>query len=410
MNLLILTILFICISALFSGFETAFVCLNRIWLQSKLEENKKRAKILNFLLKNSDNTLGAFLVGTNMADVATIITFLKFLDNFLFLQEYKGLINLIVLVPVMLFISTLIPKIIFREYANEISYNLAYLYLLIYIILYPFQLIFTNISKLLMKVMKINKKTIFNKDDFNNILKSYSSNILKESEKELIEKIMTIKTIKAKEIMVPLVRMSCVEEDEPIKVAIALMGATGLNRLPVFKIRVDNMTGYIEIKDLINAKQNAPISKYVRKGVYVTEFTPFYDIIIQMKKSNSHMAFVVDEYGGISGIITNQEIIKELISDYTKTKEQLIHKEKDYWLANGMLSIDELNEELDTNIEHLEFETLGGLILYHLKKLPEPNDKIEIKNYILEVLSVSNKRIKQVKIYKKRWSFPKWKK
>ncbi|MEJ5283540.1 MAG: hemolysin family protein [Brevinematia bacterium] len=409
MEYIIFCLIFIIASGLFSGFETVFISMDRIWLHSKIEAGENRAKILNFLLKNSDNTLGAFLVGSNLSDVATVLSFLKFLDYITVSPDYRSLINILILTPTILFFSTLIPKVIFREYANELALTFSYLFLIIYIILYPVQLIFTNLGKILMRLLKVKKKSIFSKDDFNHILKSYSSNILKDSEKDFIEKIMTIKKIKAKEIMVPLVRMSCVEENEPIKVALALMGATGLNRLPVFKIRVDNMTGYIEIKDLINAPKTAPISKFIRKGIYVTEFTPFYDILIKMKKENTHMAFVVDEYGGISGIITNQDLIKELISDYTKGKESLIHKEKDYWLANGMLSIDELNEELDIEIEHVEFETLSGLILYHLKKIPEQGEKIEIKNYIFEVLSTSQTRIKQVKIYKKKWSFGKWK-
>ncbi len=401
---------FIVASGLFSGFETAFISIDRIWLHSKLEGGENKARILNFLLKNSDNTIGAFLVGSNLCDVATVLSFLKFLNFMAVSPNYISIVNILILTPTILFFSTLIPKIIFREYANELSLTLSYFYLLIYIVFYPLQLIFTNLGKIIMKFLKVKKKSIFSKDDFNHILKSYSSNILKESEKDFIEKIMTIKKIKAKEIMVPLVRMSCVEENEPIKVALALMGATGLNRLPVFKIRVDNMTGYIEIKDLINAPKTAPISKFIKKGIYVTEFTLFYDILIQMKKENTHMAFVVDEYGGISGIITNQDLIKELISDYTKGKESLIHREKDYWVANGMLSIDELNEELDIELEHVEFETLSGLILYHLKRIPKHGEKIEIKNYVFEVTSTSNIRIKQVKIYKKKWSFGKWKK
>ncbi|MGC8765302.1 MAG: hemolysin family protein [Brevinematia bacterium] len=409
MTWLFSTFIFIFISALFSGFETAFVGIDRIWLHSQLEKNNKRVRILNFLLKHSENTIGTFLFGTNLADVATVISFIKFLEAMGMKQNLITITSTVILTPVILLFSTFIPKLIFREYSNEICSILSYFFLLIYILFFPFQIISVSTGKIFMKIFRVKKKEVFSREDFNIILKSYESHLLKENEKEFIERIMNLKQVKAKEIMVPLVRMSCVEESEPVKVAIALMGATGLTRLPVFRMRVDNMVGYIETKDLISAGKNLVVSKFCRKGIFVSEFTPIYDILFKMKKENTQMVFVVDEYGGVSGIITNQEIIKELLGEFQKKKEELIHKEKDYWIANGMLSIEELNEELNINIPHIEFETLAGYLLYQFKKIPSENEKLEVKNYVFEIISVSQTRIKQVKIYKKRRGFIKWK-
>ncbi len=410
MKWLLLSIFFTLISALLNGFETAFVGINRIWLHNKLEKKSNRAMVLNFLLKHSENMLASFLVGINLADVAIVLCFLNYLKTLGFSDSLIPILNTITLTPTILIFATFIPKVISKEYPDHISFYLSYFFLAIYIILYPLQLIFTAFGKLLMKIFRIKRKKIFSREDFNIILNSYSSELLKETEKEFIQKVMAVKQIRAKEIMVPLVRMSCVEENEPVKVAIALMGATGLTRLPVFRMRVDNMVGYIEIKDLISVGRNSTISKYYKKGIYVSEFTTLNNILLQMKKEKTQMAFVVDEYGGVTGIITNQEIINELFGKFHEKKEEMLHKEKDYWIANGMLSIEELNEELNLNIEHVEFETLAGFLLYQLKRIPAPHEKIEVKNYVFEIFSTTPTRIKQVKIYKRSRDIFKWKK
>jgi len=396
------TIIFMCFSAIFSGLETAFVSLDKVWLHGKLEGGSLNARILNFFLNRSESTLGGFLVGTNFCDVGTVISFSKFLYKFIQNGDLNQTLIALVLTPSIYFFSTLIPKIVFKAYANEICYYLSFLIAMFYFLLYPFQFVFTLPGKLILRIFKVNKTKWLSKDEFTILIKSkLARSIFSKNEENFIEKIISLKEIKAREIMMPLVRMSCVEVNEPVKIAIALMGATGLTRLPVFDIRVDNMIGYIEIKNLIRAKKTENLKKYIKKGIYVTEFTPISDLLIQMKKQKTQMAFVVDEYGGVTGIITNQDIIKELFEELHE-KENLIVKEKNYWVVNPIINIEDLNEELKLNIRKEGFETLGGFIISRMKRIPCSGEKIVYSNYIFEVLSSTPTRIKQVKIYKKK--------
>lgn len=393
------------LSAIFSGFETAFVTLDKFWLHGKLESGVKRAHILDYLVRHSDDTLGAFLVGTNFSDVATVICFVNFL-NFCGLGEnLTQIILAIILTPAIYLFSTLIPKVIFKEYANEICLDASFILLLIYILLYPFQIVFTLLGKIILAILRKDKRRHFSREDFALLIDSrLTKEILKESERDFIKKVISFKEIKAKELMMPLIRMPCVEINEPVKIAIALMGATGLSRLPVFDMRVDNMVGFVEIKDLIGASKNELIREYVKKGIYVTEFTPMFDILFKMKEEKTHMAFVVDEYGGVTGVITNQDVLKELLGGefQERSREDLITKADGYWLINGIIGIEDLNEELKLNIEKDDFETLAGFIISKLKRIPKPGEKLEYKGYIFEVYSATPVRIRKVKVYKKR--------
>jgi putative hemolysin len=244
------------------------------------------------------------------------------------------------------------------------------------------------------------QKTNFSKDEFGILLDmTAEKGILKQSEKEIIESVMKFRIIKAREIMTPLIRMTCVEENDTVEIASALMLSTGFTRLPVFRIRVDNMLGYIENKDFLSANKHDKVGKFIKKGIIVPESAPINGVLVSMKNAKVQISFVVDEYGGVVGAIANQDIITEMIGEFVDIKTDWIKKENDAYIINGMLSIDDLNELLNLKIRKTGFETCAGFILSELQKIPVPGDRVEVGKYIFEVHSATTVRIKQVKIY-----------
>ncbi|MGA2142905.1 MAG: CNNM domain-containing protein, partial [Brevinematales bacterium] len=286
---------FLLLSAFFNGSETAFISINKVKLYSRLENGYYSARILTMLAKSSESVIGGFLIGVNICDVAVVLIFNVYLAKLIGPGPLVPLYSTLILTPVIAVFATLFPKIIFREYADEIMSKLSYLYLVIYILLYPFQFIFVRTVKFLLQIMGLKKKkTMFSKDEFGILLDmTTEKGILKQSEKEIIESIMKFRNIKAREIMVPLIRMTCVEENDTVEIASALMLSTGHTRLPVFRIRVDNMLGYIENKDLLAAVKHDRVSSYIREGIIVPESAPINRVLVGMQNAKAQIAFVV---------------------------------------------------------------------------------------------------------------------
>jgi CBS domain containing-hemolysin-like protein len=392
---------FLLLSAFFNGSETAFISINKVKLYSRLENGYYSARILTMLAKSSESVIGGFLIGVNICDVAVVLIFNVYLAKLIGPGPLVPLYSTLILTPVIAVFATLFPKIIFREYADEIMSKLSYLYLVIYILLYPFQFIFVRTVKFLLQIMGLKKKkTMFSKDEFGILLDmTTEKGILKQSEKEIIESIMKFRNIKAREIMVPLIRMTCVEENDTVEIASALMLSTGHTRLPVFRIRVDNMLGYIENKDLLAAVKHDRVSSYIREGIIVPESAPINRVLVGMQNAKAQIAFVVDEYGGVMGAISNQDIITEIIGEFVEMKGDWIKKEGEAYIVNGMIGIDEINELLNLKIKKSDFETAAGFMLHELENIPSPGDSIEVGKFIFEVYSATNVRIKQIKIY-----------
>ncbi len=396
--------LFILLAAFFNGSETAFISISRIKLHSRLELKDKRARILEKLLKNSENVIGTFIIGTSVFEVAIVVNFTKFLSGILGPSPLIPLYATLILTPVILIIATLIPKVIFREFADELMFPLASFYRVIYILLYPVQIIFVRIVKSILWVLGIKKKkSLYTKEDFNILLDmTADKGILKENEKKFIESIMNFKNIKAKEIMVPLIRMTCVEENDSVELASALMLTTRHSRIPVFRMRVDNMIGFVENKDLLDANKHDKIGKYVKEAVFVPDLMTINKVLVRMQNKMVQMAFVADEYGGVAGVITNQDIITEIIGGFVEIHENWIEKEGDAYLVNGMLNIDEINDELKLHIKKIDFETVAGFVLYKLGRIPEAGDSFDEGRFTFEVISATNIRVKRVKISPKK--------
>jgi CBS domain containing-hemolysin-like protein len=392
--------LFIFLSAFFNGVEVGLYSVNRIKLLAKLEEGKRSARMLDFLLKNSEQVLGTLLIGSNLCEIMAVIQFVVFLTKQLGVDPLIPLYSTLILTPLFLFVGNLLPKVLFREFADELMYLLAYVCYIVYVLLYPFQLVFVKSVKMILEFLGIKRqKNLFNKDEFNILLDvSAEKGMLKESERDFIESIMNFKNVKAKEIMVPLVRMTCVEENDTVEVASALILSTKHSRLPVFRMRVDNMIGYIENKDLIDAHKHDKVGNYIKETVFVPDLTPIDQVLLQMRNRKTQMAFVVDEYGGAAGVITNQDVIAEIIGELVEIREELLQKEEGAYLANGMMNIDDLNEELKLKIKKNDFETVAGFVLSNFGRVPGVGESFDFGKYQFEVAAANQVRVKSVRI------------
>ncbi len=402
---LCLSILFILIAGFFAGSETAFISIDRIQLHANTDMKDRRYRILHWLLDRMEDMQGMFLIGTNICIVTATILFTNYLMGRLPGDNLIPLYVTLILTPVVLFFSDMIPKIVFRHFSEEITHAFAVVYLFFYFILFPFQFIFVRFVKFLMRIVGLSKtkRGSLTRDDFKVILETITGKgVLQQREKEFIERIMNIKNVIAREIMIPLNRLICVEENEKISKIGNLMISADTTSLPVYRDRVDNVIGYIDNKDVICAKSHDTVKKYLKEALYVPESVTIDHVLLDMQNNATQMAFAVDEYGSVAGAITSQNLVSEVVGEIMETGEALIEKKGDYYLVNGMMDVDELEDELEIQIEKSGFETVAGFVMHLLKRIPEVGDRFDYERYTFEVISVSELHTEQVAVFPKR--------
>ncbi len=397
---------FIILTGFFAGSETAFISINRVKLHSNLESKDRRYHVLAWLLSRPEDMLGSFLIGTNFCIVAGTLVFSGFMFRITEGALLTPLYVTLIMTPVVLLFADVFPKIVFRRFSDEITHFLAFVYGFLFIIFFPIQFLFVRTIKLILSLFGFRKKRRgggISRDDFKTLLDiTTAKGGMKESEKEFIESIMNFKNVKAREIMMPLIRMICAEENDKIEKVVENMLSSKHNRLPVYRSRIDNIIGYVENKDIISARKDETVASYIREALFVPESLEVDKLLVEMQGSASQMVFTADEYGGISGVITTHDLVSEIVGEFGGVDDNLIIKQGDMFIVDGILDIDELEEELSIDIEKFNFETVAGFMMFKLEKIPKVGDSFEFSRFIFEVASMNELRIEKVKIYPKK--------
>jgi putative hemolysin len=230
---------------------------------------------------------------------------------------------------------------------------------------------------------------------------------LKEDEKKMIYSILEFGETLAKEIMVPRIDMVCVEADAPLEKIKELVKRVGYSRIPLYQDNIDNIVGVLHMKDLFleENKEGLDLSSIARKPYFIPETKKIAELLREMKKQKTHIAIVMDEYGGTAGLITMEDILEEIVGEirdeYDVGEEDLIKKlDEENYRVSANLSLADLNETLGTDLPEKEFETVGGYIYDLVGSVPEQGKILESSGLKFLVEKVVGQRISTVKITK----------
>jgi CBS domain containing-hemolysin-like protein len=229
--------------------------------------------------------------------------------------------------------------------------------------------------------------------------------VLEEDEKKMIHGIFELGETLVKEIMIPRIDIICLEENTPLSEIKELVKKEGHSRYPLYKENIDNIVGILQVKDLFLAEEKGGkinLKKLTRPAYFIPESKRVDDLLREFKKQRIHIAVVVDEYGGTSGIVTLEDILEEIVGeirDEYDTEENPIQKIDQYnFSIDAKLSLKEINEGLGTELPEEKFETIGGLIYDLVGSLPEQGKILEFQELKFCVEKIEGQRIKRVKI------------
>jgi len=249
-----------------------------------------------------------------------------------------------------------------------------------------------------------NNKKILDDKSLSSLIKINEPN-LNDYYKKMITNIIDMNNITVKDIFIPRVDVVSIDIKSNIKDIIKIIEIKGHSRLPVFDKSIDNVIGILHSKDLLKSylnHNNFNLEKLLRPPLFVPESKFIMDLLLEFREKKMHMAIVVDEYGGMSGIVCFEDIIEEFIGDI---QDEFDHELEDIqsindntYLISARIPVEKLNEKFHTDFDDEEFDTLGGVIYMLFGKIPLKNDKIQHKNFIFTIESIQGRKIKLIKM------------
>jgi len=410
MSIIVIIIISVLFSAFFSGMEIAYISSNKLKIELYRKEGSFNSKIISFLTSYPGQYIVTMLIGNNIALVIYGIFMAILLEPLIYtLTEHD--VNILILQTI---ISTLIilltaeflPKTLFRINPNSFLKIFAIPVLLFFIIFYPVSKITIYISNFILgtffnvKTDKKQENIVFGKVDINNLVseKRAEQKIKKNDELDfrIFQNALDFSDVKLRECIVPRTEIIAVKNDSGIEDLQQKFIETGLSKIFVFKESIDQIVGYIHMKDLFNNPDN--IESNIIDVSIVPETMPANKLLEMFVKEKKNIAVVVDEFGGTSGIVTIEDILEEIFGeiedehDTSILTEQKINEHE--YIFSGRLEVDYLNEKYNFNLpKHDEYETLAGLILHFYESIPKPKTRIIIELYEFRVLEVSETRI-----------------
>ncbi|MCL4496942.1 MAG: hemolysin family protein [Deltaproteobacteria bacterium] len=388
----------------FAGSEIGIISFDKIKVKHKETQGNKLAKFLLKMTKRPESTFSTSLIGNSVA--YTTASILATAIIYRYARSYTPFIVAVILTPIMVIFGEIIPKMIYRRHANSLMLKSIPLLAAFGVIFFPINIIFMAFSKFLNVIFKSKSKNVFlTKDELIKVL-TISGNIeeLKEYDKKIIKRIFDFRDKTAKDIMIPLINVVAVDEKASVKTARQILVESNYSRIPVYKDRIDNISGIAFAFDIYNMENMDKVVSDIAKPVlFIPETLKISTIMIRMQKSRQQMVVVVDEYGGASGIVAFEDILEEIVGeirDETDEEEPMYKKiGKNTYIINARLTLDELSELFNLKIERhpeADYETVSGLIMDRLGRIPVPGEKFTIDNLTFTITQSTSKSLKEV--------------
>ncbi len=395
---------FILMSAIFSGTETAVTSSNSIKLRALAEKGNKLASMSINILDNIEDALSMVLIGNNFANVAAT-AFIVFVATkaFMFHESEVFIVTTVQTIFFLIFCEIL-PKTIARSRAETYLMVLSYPIYILLLIFKPavkVSLVFSSWLKSLLNIDNLKYSVIGSRDEIGTLFKmGEKEGIIDEDHNSFVTEILSFRNLTANEVMTPTIDVFSIEEKQSIKQLIKLIDETRFSRIPVYQERVDNIIGYIHFKDFLKNGIVKNISDIVQKPYYVPSTKRISELYLEMQDNNIPLVFVVNEFGGIQGLITDEDIAEEIVGEIQTRdhpEEELIKEIKENrYLLSGSLDIDFFQKQFDVFIEKKGFETIAGFVTYRFGKIPKKGESFEYGGHIFTVFDATDRSVEKV--------------
>ena len=401
---LVFVIFLVFLSGFFSSAETAFSTVNRVRMRTLEEEGNKRAARVNKILENYSKMLSSILIGNNIVNLtaSSLATTLAMRIN-LATGIATGILTIVVLIS-----GEIVPKTWAMLSSEKISLAYSGIIYGLMQVMTPVIYIVDKMANGILRLLHIDptkKITTMTEAELRTYVEvSHEDGVIESEEREMIYNVFDFSDAQAKDIMIPRINMVTVDINDSYSQVMSVFRESMYTRLPVYQDNNDNIIGLINIKDFILCKdENAfHVNDILRDAHYTYEFKKVADLLYELRETTTNVTFVLNEYGATVGMITLEDLLEEIVGEirdeYDEDEEELIQElDERTYLVEGSMKLDDINDELDTELDSEDYDSIGGLIIECLDRLPEDNEEVTLENGIhLKVQGIEQNRIVKV--------------
>ncbi|EPZ37864.1 hypothetical protein C289_2152 [Anoxybacillus ayderensis] len=404
LSLIFLLIALILLSAFFSASETAFSSVNKIRLKNYVDEKRRGSKKALYITENFDKALSTILVGNNIVNIAAASISAKVATD-LFGGNTGLVISTVGMTILILIFGEVLPKSLAKEHAESFS-------LLISDVLYMLIQLFTPVTALLVMLKKLVSKFVGHQPDTPSVTEeeikvmvnlSEEEGVIDNKEKELVHRSLDFNDILVGEIFTPRIDMVAVEVNQPVEEIRDIFLHERYSRVPVYEGDIDNVIGILSESDffsqLVQGKE-VNVRALLRTPLFVVESMRISTLLPELQKSKVHMAIVIDEFGGTSGLITLEDILEQIVGEIWDEHDEAVktfQKINDYeYEFNAELPLDEFCDILGIDELESSSHTLGGWVFEMFERIPTVGESFEYESLTVTVRQVENRRIRKV--------------
>ena len=397
----------------FSGSEIALVNSDKVKLTVRANQGHRGSKEVLELFRTPDVMLGTTLVGTNIATIAlTSLVTVLFIGLF---GERGDFLAFLVFTPILLILGEIVPKSIFQQKSDVIAPIAIYPLKIFSLIFYPLIFVFSRIARLLARLLgggKVEQNLFMTREQIRSVVEmTERTSSIDAFDRGRIRRVMRFTDTTVGEAMIPISEVTAIGHNRGILRAIATVRRKGYNRLPVYKGNITNIIGIATLTtwDLMSkSTAQKELEELIKPAQYVLQLQTIDELLPILRQREDHMAIVVDEYGSAIGIITMEDIIEEVVGDmdvgydfeeYLPRRKRVFESiGENAYLVNSRLSVAEVNDLLDIDLNTRVSYTIGGLLMHQLGHIPDQGESMVEQGYRFSVVERTDKAIVKLKI------------
>ena len=405
MSLIWLAVLCLILTMFFSAAEMAFIAANRLRLKYLAEEGSGTARSYLEAFRHPERILSTAMIGVTISHIVAASAM-----TWALLPVLGGMAPILVtilLTPVMLVLGEIIPKAIARAWATSLILRFYRPLTWAAVLLVPFVAFANVVVGSVLRMFggrQADMRAFVSREELKALLQLEPGEAdVTTIEAQLIDKIFDLGDTTVREVMVPLVEVAMLPETSTPRDAVTFIMDRGFSRVPIFRQRETNIVGVVGAKDILSRGASVrTLDELKRPPYYVPETKRIDDLLREMQRNRTHMAVVVDEYGGSTGVVTLEDILEQIVGDIHDEHERASAPAErlpdgSYRVA-ARANIDELNEALDWSLPKRDYETVAGLVLATLHRIPRAGEEFQIDGYSITVLESDARRVVSVKI------------
>ncbi len=395
------------LSAFFSGSETALMSLNRYQLRHKAREGHRGARLAEKLLKRPDRLLGLILFGNNLVNIAlvAIVTLVAASVG----GEVAALIAVPLLTIIVLIFAETAPKTLAALHPERIAYPAALVYYPLQFLAYPFVWLINMCSNGLLFLFGVRGQDAqlhsLTQEELRTLVYE-AGNRISTRYRQMLISILDLEKVTVDDVMVPHNEIVGIDLDNDVEEIQRVIAESRHTRLPVYREHIDQVIGILHLRRMANLAERTidrdTLRRLVSEPYFVPEGTPLSTQFVQFQRRRQRIALVVDEYGDIQGIVTLEDILEEIVGEFTtdpaNDDDDVVSDGADSWIVDGSANIRDLNRSQDWELPTDGPKTVNGLILELLETIPQPRTCLKIAGYPIEIVESDDTRIRSVRI------------